>query len=71
MKITKKVWPVAFLGSNGTQINGVWDLHPGDSYWVGEPIELTLEYPDDLVPKMREAKIAELEATLENLRGAA
>lgn len=72
MKITKKVWPVAFVGSSGTQINGVWDLHPGtEKYWVGEPVELTFDYPDDLVPKMRAEKIAELEATLETLRGAA
>ena len=71
MRITKKVWPVAWVGTNGTQINGIWDMNPGDKYWVGEPVELTSEYPDDLVPKMRAEKIAELEATLEALRGAA
>jgi len=68
MKITKKVWPVAWVSDAGKQINGVWDMHPGDKYWVGEPVELTFDYPEDMVPQMRAAKVLELQAKLAALQ---
>jgi hypothetical protein len=68
MVITKKVWPVSWVSDDGKQMNSIWDMCPGDKYWVGEPVELTFDYPDDLAAKVRAAKILELQAKLAALQ---
>ena len=72
MKLTHTVYPISYVNDEGIQRNAVWNHMPiGDQYWVGEPIEITVEHPDALGEEYRKAEIAELEKRLESLKGRA
>ena len=74
MKKTFKLYPVAWINENtGGACFSAW-TYPGcsDGY-TGEPIEIELEFPDDIEERLgvvsRAARIAELREELAKLVG--
>ena len=70
MKKTTRFWPVAYLSNSGEQVNTVMTFDPSKvcpDHWVGEPVELSFEYPDTLGAEAVSAKIKALSDELNAL----
>ena len=72
-RVTHSMYPVSWLDSKDNQLDGLFTGDPtayGDNtYWVGKPIEVTVEHPTEVPDENKNAQIAKLEAELAVLKG--
>lgn len=70
--VTHTLYPVSMTDSEtGKQLFSLWSFKPtGESIWCGEPIQVEAQH-EETAESHRHAQIAELEAKLARLKGAA